>query len=266
MPTAERVARLIRQLQPLNAAATDVLAGLSPPPTFECREGTVFPTFGHMLEDFKTLDNGGLFCYNYFGGRRIIIVADPSLFDVVFNPGEFGENEEVGDAVYMEMDKIAYAWFGIPKECGPHTRDGLNAVRQQLVRSSEPGHFNDKVCVALTEQFRALPDQGSMQLFDLASSTFWPVNMELFGEDTINPALCPHALQWFQAFDKDLPLYTQGFPKDDDHRAAAASITGMFVDAIKNGVHKQQTEVSCCHTVQLYSQRRAHAYAWHAVD
>jgi len=68
---------------------------------------------------------GEVFRYEFFGGRHITVMADPALFDVVFKPDELSENEEVGDAVKMEMDKIAFAWFGIPKACGPHTREGL---------------------------------------------------------------------------------------------------------------------------------------------
>ena len=80
--------------------------------------------FEHMLEDASGISNGGVFTYEIVGGRRITIINDPSLFEVtdivgtslsfalnsfiqvVFNPGEFSEREDVGDAVKVEMDKL----------------------------------------------------------------------------------------------------------------------------------------------------------------
>jgi cytochrome P450 len=228
-----------------NAAAAAVDPGSLPlPPVVPLREGVFFPTFAHMLEDAAaaTAQNGGLFTYEIFGGRRITIVADPSLYEVVFDVGEYAGNEEVGDAVAMEMDKIAYAWFGIPRECGPHTRDGLNVVRKIFSQSSTGGHLNDRVAAQLAAALAAMPDAGETDLFDLGAATFFPVNAELFGSETISPARCPHARQLFEQFDADLPAITGGMPKSAAHLAAGEEITALFTDAIRRGVHQQQQQ------------------------
>ena len=226
------------------AAAVDPGGSLPLPPVVALREGVFFPTFAHMLEDAAaaTAQNGGLFTYEIFGGRRITIVADPSLYEVVFDVGEYAGNEEVGDAVAMEMDKIAYAWFGIPRECGPHTRDGLNAVRKIFSQSSTGGHLNDRVAAQLAAALAAMPDAGETDLFDLGAATFFPVNAELFGPETISPARCPHARQLFEQFDADLPAITGGMPKSAEHVAAGEEITALFTDAIRRGVHQQQPQ------------------------
>eukprot|EP00658_Telonema_sp_P-2_P020006 TRINITY_DN17873_c0_g1_i1.p1 TRINITY_DN17873_c0_g1~~TRINITY_DN17873_c0_g1_i1.p1 ORF type:complete len:481 (-),score=129.63 TRINITY_DN17873_c0_g1_i1:346-1788(-) len=228
-----RLQAMLSHLQPCPAASENP----DPPPAAALREGSYFPTMAHLKEDAAAL--GDVFRYQIFGGRHITVVADPTLFDVVFKPDELSENEEVGDAVKMEMDKIAYAWFNIPKTCGPHTRPGLNAVRSQLTTSSEVGGFNDRIAAELVQIFGALPDSGEIDGFELASSTFWPANKHLYGGETISPAICPHARDLFFQFDEPLPAITGGVPRKmfPEHVEALESIRCIFLDAIKRGVH-----------------------------
>jgi len=93
-------------------------------------EDMYFPTFEFMKECDRSC--GGVFTFEIIGGRRMTIVTDPKLLDLVFSPGEYSNDEAVGDAVTVEMDKLAYAWFGIPKEICGYTRVGLNATRKIL--------------------------------------------------------------------------------------------------------------------------------------
>jgi len=235
MREGRRIRTLLRHVS-ADASANDIDT-LPLPPEAYCREGTFFPTMAHLKEDAGRL--GEVFRYKFFGGRHITVLSNPNLFDIVFKPNELSENEEIGDSVKMEMDKIAFAWFGIPKECGPYTREGLNEVRKQLTKSSRPGGFNDRIAHDLYAQFANFPDEGEIDAFALGASTFWPVNGHLYGCQTINPQLCPHAQEWFHQFDAPLPAVTGGVPKSQfpEHLDAAEKITDLFFSAIQRGVH-----------------------------
>ncbi len=67
------------------------------PPVAEMPDGAFFPSFPAMLEASKK--HGGLFSYEIVGGRRMTVVADPKLFEIVFHPDEYGMTEGVGDAI-----------------------------------------------------------------------------------------------------------------------------------------------------------------------
>jgi cytochrome P450 len=188
-----------------------------------------------MKEDAKA--HGGLFSYEIIGGRRMTIVADPSLFWLCFEPDDYCDDARVGNAVKVEMDKLAYSWFGIPKSIAGYTRPGLDAVRSTL--ASRAAAYNDNICIKLIEQFKAMPADGAMDLFTLGAYTFWPVNAELFGSRIVAPDVRPDALELFMKFDHDLPAITGGMPKDmfPDHLNAAKAITEMFSTAVENNEH-----------------------------
>eukprot|EP00656_Telonema_subtile_P047704 TRINITY_DN5506_c0_g1_i2.p1 TRINITY_DN5506_c0_g1~~TRINITY_DN5506_c0_g1_i2.p1 ORF type:complete len:481 (-),score=113.55 TRINITY_DN5506_c0_g1_i2:124-1566(-) len=233
-----RLQATLAHLEPSNTSSlSPSLEALPLPPAAHLEEGTYFPSMAQLKRDAVAL--GEVFRYEIFGAKHITVIADPTLFEVVFKPDELSENEEVGDAIKMEMDKIAYAWFGIPKSCGPHTRPGLNAVRSQLTTSSDIGGFNDRIASELVSLFGSLPDSGEMDAFELASSTFWPANKHLYGGATISPQICPHAQKLFHEFDEPLPSITGGAPRDmfPEHVQALEQIRGLFLDAIQRGVH-----------------------------
>ena len=170
---------------------------------------------------------------------RVTVVSDPKLMDIVFHPGIYGENETVGDAIKVEMAKLAHAWFGIPKDIGESTRPGLDAVRKTLSPYNvQP--FADKVGAGLVELFASYPSEGEMDLFEVASGTFWPVNQAMFGAATINKANHADAQSWFHGFDADLPKLTQGYPRSmfPKHEENAAKIVTMFADSVKAGNHR----------------------------
>jgi len=59
----------------------------------------------------------------------------------------------------------------------------------------------------------------------------------LYGHQTINEKICPHARDWFHEFDEDIPNITAGAPKSSKHLEAAKKITELFFSAIQRGVH-----------------------------
>ena len=107
-----------------------------------------FPTFQRMQSDMM-IHKTPLLTY-MIAGRRLTIITDPNLFDIVFHPDEYGEREGVGDAVKMEMDKISHAWFQIPKDMCHKTRDGLNAVRKEL-QPSKAVNMNAQIANDITD-------------------------------------------------------------------------------------------------------------------
>eukprot|EP00947_MAST-08B_sp_MAST-8B-sp1_P005196 g5196.t1 len=124
------------------------------------------------------------------GVRRMTVVNDPALLKHVFNPDIWSDDELVGDAVKMEMDKIAHAWFGIPKDLCPFTRVGLDATRKTL-GPKNVGTFNNAIGKALEAHFAGLGDEGTASVVQLTSATFWPVNQALFGAATLSPETFP---------------------------------------------------------------------------
>lgn len=130
----------------------------------------------------------------------------------------------------MEMDKIAHAWFGIPKEVCPWTRDGLNALR--LVLSPSNGiRINEIVGSHLRDLFDSFPDSGKMNLVKLASFTFKPVNAAMFGWGNVPD----EAEKWFHDFDENLPSLVRGVPMSafDSMVTAYENIVTMFEQAIE---------------------------------
>jgi hypothetical protein len=82
-----------------------VACGSKPPtpPVADMPEGAFFPSFPAMLEASKK--HGGLFSYEIVGGRRMTVVADPKLFEIVFHPDEYGMTEGVGDAIKVRTQR-----------------------------------------------------------------------------------------------------------------------------------------------------------------
>eukprot|EP00939_MAST-03C_sp_MAST-3C-sp1_P003506 g3506.t1 len=220
----ERILRLALQL----TSNENEINSLPLPPIAQLEEGMVFPTFPQMKKDAEKL--GGVFTYALLGKRRLTIFADPATFPIIFHPGEYGETEGVGDAVRMEMDKIAHAWFGIPKEVCPWTRDGLNALRLVLSPSNS-ARINEVVGKSLRDSFDAFSDRGTIPLVKLASMTFAPVNAALFGDKNVPP----EAEAWFHTFDENLPMIVRGVPMTafEDTAEAYGKIVLMFQNAIE---------------------------------
>lgn len=103
------------------------LAALPLPPLRDM-EG-MFPTFPQMLEDAKHF-RAGLVSYKIMGGRRMTVIQDPELYEVIFSPHEMGMTPGVGDAVQVEMAKLVSLFFSprassrAPRFCkptSPHT-------------------------------------------------------------------------------------------------------------------------------------------------
>ena len=88
-----------------------------------------------------------------------------------------------------------------------YTRAGLDAVRKTLKPQAvaDIGSFNDKVARGIQADFAKLGYTGEAELYDVAKATFWGVTQAMFGEATIGPELCPHALDWFHDFDEVAP-------------------------------------------------------------
>ena len=89
-----RLDTLTRHLQSAPAAGA---AELPTPPVHSMPENEIFPSFPTMMNGQHKL--GGLFSYEILGGRRMTVVADPQLFEIVFHPDEYGTYEGVGDAI-----------------------------------------------------------------------------------------------------------------------------------------------------------------------
>lgn len=131
----------------------------------------------------------------------------------------------------MEMDKIAHAWFGIPKEVCPWTRDGLNAIRVVLSPSNGV-RINEIVGSHLRDTFDSMPASGSIDLVRLASHTFKPVNAALFGPGNVPD----EAEDWFHAFDENLPQLARGMPMKafEEMVESYERIVKMFENAIES--------------------------------
>ena len=92
------------------------------------------------------------------------------------------------------MDKLAYAWFGIPKEISCYTRQGLDAVNlpatthrphlkhyfslsHEVRKTLNPdavahvGSFNDIVGQGIAHQFKGFGDTGEVDLYDVSHMT-----------------------------------------------------------------------------------------------
>jgi len=236
METAQRqrVQRLLYHVSPRSCASEDI-SKIPLPPVATLPEDMLFPTFPTMKEAEKI--HGKVVSWEIIGGRRITIVNDPKVMELVFEPGEYGNPE-----IKVEMDKLAYAWFGIPKEIASYTRAGLDAVRKTLNPQAvaNVGSFNDKVATGILADFSKLGGAGEAEVYDVARATFWGVTQAMFGESTIAESICPEALEWFHTFDADLPKMTMGLPKSmfEESEAAAKKITNIFTQSIEAGHHE----------------------------
>ena len=191
---------------------------------------------------------GGIFSYEIIGGRRITIIADPELYEVVFEPQEMGMTPGVGDAVKVEMEKLAHAWFGIPRDICSHTMESLAAVRKALGPRRVPAIAN-KVGDGVYKLFHDMGKEGVVDLVKVAHGTFWPVNQAMFGEMTIGPQITPGADEWFHAFDEYIPQVTGGMPASmfDEMQDAAKKIVEMFENSIKDKNHLNQEQCPILH-------------------
>ena len=147
------------------------VSALPPPPVAEM-DG-LFPSFPAMLQDSKKL--GGIFTYNIMGGRRLTVIQDPELFEIVFSPQEMGMTPGVGSDVHVEMAKLAHAWFGIPRDISEHTNSSLLSVRRRIGPSTVTD-IADKVGAGVKQLFDSLGPSGTIDLVKIAHGTFWPVN------------------------------------------------------------------------------------------
>lgn len=199
-----------------------------------------------MLEAMKAV--GGVFSYEIIGGRRITIIADPALFEVVFSPDEMGSTPGIGDAVKVEMEKLAHAWFGIPRGICSHTRESLASVRRALGPQKVVG-LADEVGRGVEKVFEGLGQEGVVDLVKVAHGTFWPVNQAMFGDVTIGPEKTPEAAEWFHQFDEYIPQVTGGMPASmfDEMQDAAQKIVCMFEESIKEGNHLNREQCPVLH-------------------
>ena len=132
-----------------------------------------FRSFPNMLRDAK--QHGGIFTYNIMGGRRMTVIQDPELYEIVFSPHEMGMTPGVGSNVHVEMAKLAHAWFGIPRDISEHTNSSLLSVRRRIGPATVTD-IADKVGVGVKELFDSYGQSGTIDLVKVAHGTFWPVN------------------------------------------------------------------------------------------
>mmetsp|Transcript_42995 Transcript_42995/g.69054 ORF Transcript_42995/g.69054 Transcript_42995/m.69054 type:complete len:320 (-) Transcript_42995:1842-2801(-) len=217
-----------------------------PLPPICVAENGIFPSFPEMLKHMKQV--GGVFSYEIIGGRRITIIADPELYEIVFSPDEMGATPGVGDAVKVEMEKLAHAWFGIPRGICSFTRESLAQVRK-CIGPMAVTPIADKVGKGVEVIFRGMGDSGVVDLVKVAHATFWPVNQAMFGEMTISPTLTPGADDWFHSFDEYIPNVTGGMPASmfDEMQDAAKKIVAMFEVSIKAGNHLNREDCPVLH-------------------
>jgi len=240
-PAARRASRVAAHLGASEGAGANSgalpadVAALPLPPVCTAANG-IFPSFPEMLDHMKQV--GGVFSYEIIGGRRITIIADPELYEVVFSPDEMGATPGVGDAVKVEMDKLAHAWFGIPRPIVEYTKPSLASVRRAIGPQRVVPIVN-QVGRGVKAIFDALPEQGSEDLVKIAHATFWPVNQAMFGKATLSAESCPHAPDWFHQFDEFIPQVTGGMPASmfEEMQEAATKIVDMFERSIANGNH-----------------------------
>ena len=216
---------------------------LPTPPVCPLPDGSFFPTFPQMLADSKRT-KAGIFSYEIMGGRRLTVIQDPELYEVIFSPHEMGMTPGVGDAVQVEMAKLAHAWFGIPMGIAGYTNASLMSVRRRIAPGTV-GDIADKVGDGVKRLFDSLGSNGVIDLVKVAHGTFWPVNQAMYGEMTISPFRTPGADDWFHKFDEHIPEITGGVPlaNFDESFAAYKKIVAMFQDSIDAGNHND--EASC---------------------
>jgi len=191
---------------------------------------------------------GGVFSYEIIGGRRITIIADPVLYEIIFSPDEMGMTPGVGDAVKIEVEKLAHAWFGIPKGICAFTRPSLSSVRKAIGPQNVTGLAN-QVGAGVQKIFNGMGDSGIVDLVQIAHGTFWPVNQAMFGDMTIGPDITPGADDWFHQFDEYVPQVTGGMPAAmfEEMQEAATKIVDMFEKSISAGNHLNHDKCPVLH-------------------
>jgi hypothetical protein len=173
----KRVEAISRHLAPNPTGANEGplpkdVSSLPLPPLAELGDA-IFPTFPAMLNDSKKL--GGLFSYVVVGGRRMTVIQDPELYEIVFSPHEMGMTPGIGSNVHVEMAKLAHAWFGIPRDISEHTNSSLLSVRRRIGPQAV-NDIADKVGAGVKTLFDSLGQSGTIDLVKVAHGTFWPVN------------------------------------------------------------------------------------------
>jgi len=246
----QRVEAISRHLSMNKTSANDGpipedVSALPTPPIADLGD-TFFPTFPNMLKDSKEL--GGIFSYQIMGGRRMTVIQDPELYEIVFSPHEMGMTPGVGSNVHVEMAKLAHAWFGIPRDVSEHTNSSLLSVRRRIGPSAVTD-IADKVGQGVKTLFDALGNSGTIDLVKVAHGTFWPVNQAMYGTDTINPEKHAGADEWFHKFDEHIPEITGGMPLSmfEESQDAYNKIVGMFEDSIKKGNHMDSKQCPVLH-------------------
>lgn len=212
-----------------------------------CEMEGLFPTFPQMLSDSKKY-RSGIFTYNIMGGRRLTVIQDPELYEVVFSPHEMGLTPGVGDAVHVEMAKLAHAWFGIPLDIAAYTNSSLLGVRRRI-SPQRVVDIADKVGDGVKKLFDTLGSSGTIDLVKIAHGTFWPVNQAMYGEMTISPEATPGADDWFHKFDEHIPEITGGVPLSmfEESAQAAQKIVTMFESSIAQGNHQDAQRCPVLH-------------------
>jgi len=100
-----------------------------------CEIEGLFPSFPQMLADAKRT-RAGVYSYNIMGGRRLTVVQDPELYEVVFSPHEMGMTPGIGDAVHVEMAKLGEFARGAPAPRARSRNRPADARARQPTRGS----------------------------------------------------------------------------------------------------------------------------------
>jgi len=183
-----------------------------------------------VLETSKKL--GGVFTYEIIGGKRITFVTDPATYRIVF----FARDSK---DVKLDSAKIAYHWFGIPKQIAhDYTRPGLDTTRQAMAYGKVKA-ANDKVGTYILNTFKEWPIKGTRDLWDVAMLTFIPVVQHLFGEDTFAASACPHLAETLWAYDEDFKKVANGMPRKffPEMEERAQELASVFETSIEKGNH-----------------------------
>jgi 24-hydroxycholesterol 7alpha-hydroxylase len=202
---------------------------------WEMNPPEMFPMYPRMKEDADKLGTG-LHTYNFMNMKRITLLTDTKLYDMIFSPGEYASTE-AGKSIRMDMDRVAHQYFNVHRDVCPHTRAGLDGLRTHALNPKVCGMtsgLNDIVGAGIRAHMDALPDSGEMDLLKVAEFTFSGVNEAIFGKGVVPP----DAEQFFYDYDKGVEQATLGLPKSKEYMAAYNRVELMFLEALKRGAHK----------------------------
>jgi len=191
---------------------------------------TVFPEFPMMRRKWEEAGMPPLFTFVIAGSRRMTVIADRELFRLIFFPDQ--------KHISSNQSAIAHQWFGVEREFArKYTLMGLKATRKALKQSKARG-MNDIVGKGILKQFDELfPLEGTTDLFNFAWLTFWPVNVAMFGQDTINQVTCPGIRDDLVTYNHSFELVSNGMPRKmfPSMEEAAQRISHHFGEKIKSG-------------------------------